>query len=54
VALGRALGDLPEQLLVVAIEGRSFSFGDCMDDEVSASAGQVTEDIASRMAAGGD
>lgn len=54
VALGRALGDLPEQLLVVAIEGRSFSFGDSMDDEVSASARQVTEDIASRMAAGGD
>ena len=45
VALGQALGKLPAELRVVAIEGESFAFGDRMSAPVEASVGQVTEQI---------
>ena len=45
VELGRALGVLPERLVIIGIEGRAFAMGAAMSAEVSAAAAEVVAGI---------
>ena len=46
VALGRALGRMPERLVVVGVAGAAFGFGDSLSPEVLASAELLIDRLA--------
>ncbi len=54
IALARALGRLPPQLIVYAVEGENFAPGDPMSCAVADAAEDVTARILSELAVSGD
>jgi len=50
VELARALGELPPETVVYAIEGRSFGLGHWLSPEVQAAAGDVVDRVLAELA----
>jgi hydrogenase maturation protease len=51
VELARALGRLPERLVVLGVEGKSFAAGEELSPEVAAAVGDVVEAVQEEAAA---
>ena len=49
VELARALGELPPETVIYAIEGRSFGLGHWLSPEVQAAAGEVVERVLTEL-----
>nr|BAL55541.1 hydrogenase 2 maturation protease [uncultured Acetothermia bacterium]BAL58964.1 hydrogenase 2 maturation protease [Candidatus Acetothermum autotrophicum] len=49
IELGRALGQLPQELIVYGIEGKDFSLGEGLSPEVASAISQVLEKILAEL-----
>ena len=52
IEMARALGELPPETIVYAIEGRSFGLGHWLSPEVQAAVGEVVEQVVAELADG--